>query len=65
MTQTSQILAALKAGHCVDPLTALRRFGTFRLAARVAELREAGYAIITRRITTRTGARIAVYRMGA
>jgi len=25
MTQTSQILAALKAGHCIDPLTALRR----------------------------------------
>jgi hypothetical protein len=61
MTQTDAIQAHLLAGHCLDPMTALTRFGCFRLAARVAEIRERGHPVLTRRVTTRTGKRIAVY----
>lgn len=65
MSQTAAILEHLKAGHCLDPMSALRRFGCFRLAARVGELRGAGYRVETRMITTRTGKRVAVYRLHA
>ena len=67
-SQTDRILADLKRGRCVDSLTALRRYGTMRLAARVLELREAGYKIVTerRKVRTRTGdASVAIYRMAA
>jgi hypothetical protein len=63
MSQRTAILSHLQAGHCIDPMSALRRFGTFRLASRVLELRQAGYRIETRRITTRTGKSVAIYRM--
>jgi hypothetical protein len=63
-SQRSAILSHLQAGHCIDPMSALGKFGCFRLAARIAELRQAGHRIETRRITTtRTGKSIAVYRM--
>lgn len=66
MTQAQRILAHLKAGGTLDPMTALREFGTNRLAARILELREAGYGIVTQRtkVRTRNGeATIAVYRL--
>jgi hypothetical protein len=46
MTQNEQILAALKRGP-LTPLEALERFGCFRLAARVGELRQQGHSIVT------------------
>lgn len=67
-TQGDRILADLKAGRSIDPLTALRKYGTMRLGARILELRESGYKIDTElvRVRTRTGyARIAAYRMAA
>jgi hypothetical protein len=66
MTQTERILADLERGRVVDSLTALRRFGCMRLAARVGELRAAGHKIVTerRRVRTRDGhASVALYRM--
>lgn len=62
-SQNAAILAALKAGRCVDPMTALHKFSTMRLSGRILELRQAGYAITTTMVKTRTGKRIAVYRM--
>ena len=62
-SQSHQILAALKAGKCVDGMTALQRFNCWRLSGRILELRQAGYAITTTMVTTRTGKRVAVYRM--
>ena len=64
--QTDSILAHLKTGGCVDPITALKKFGCNRLAARIRELREAGYEIETKmtKVRTRAGTtRVAVYRM--
>ena len=47
-TQRDQILAALKQGDTLTPIDALRRFGCFRLAARINELRDEGVQINTR-----------------
>jgi hypothetical protein len=45
MTQNDVIRAALLAGRSLTPLDALRDFGCFRLAARVADLRREGLPI--------------------
>lgn len=62
MSQNEQILDALKRGP-LTPLDALERFGCFRLAARVGELREQGHSIAVERLKLPTGKRIAQYRM--
>ena len=63
MTQIAAILSHLKRGSVIDPLRALSLFGCLRLAARIAELREQGYRIETRRLVTRSGKRVALYRL--
>lgn len=50
-SQTHAILAHLKRGHSLTPMEALRRFGCLRLAARCADLREAGYRIRSRMVS--------------
>lgn len=45
MSQTTAILKALQAGDKITPLDALKRFGVFRLAARICELKEAGHDV--------------------
>jgi len=45
MTQNETILAALKEGKTISPLTALREFSCMRLAARVYDLRKDGHPI--------------------
>ena len=47
VSQNDAVLAWLKAGHSLTPLEALERFRCLRLAARVADLRLAGYRIET------------------
>lgn len=47
--QTREVLKRLQAGEKLTPTLALS-FGCQRLAARVNELRDAGYAITTRRV---------------
>lgn len=47
MSQNDVILARLASGEPLTPLEALRDFGCFRLAARVAELRARGNDIRT------------------
>lgn len=63
MSQTDQILHALQHGEVVTPIDALQRFGTFRLAARISELREQGYPIRTHKVRTRAGKTIAAYAL--
>lgn len=50
-SQCSKILAWLKAGKTLTALDALDEFGCNRLAARIADLRNAGHAIESKRIT--------------
>lgn len=39
-SQTRQILAWMKAGNRINPMEALRRFGSFRLGARIKDIEE-------------------------
>ena len=62
-SQATAILAHLKAGHTLTPREALNLFQCNRLAARIRELREAGYDIRTDMIVLPSGKRVAQYRL--
>jgi len=62
-TQAGRILAHLRAGNRLTALDALERFGCFRLAARIHELRREGWAIEERTVETRGGKRVAEYSL--
>lgn len=47
MSQVSEIKAYLDAGNSLTPIEALMKFGCFRLAARIKDLRDSGMNIIT------------------
>ena len=47
MTQKAEIQAWLERGHRITPMQALDKWGCFRLAARVGELRGDGLEIDT------------------
>lgn len=51
LTQKKVILAHLKRFGNIEPLTALREYGCYRLGARIADLRRDGYNIITETMT--------------
>jgi hypothetical protein len=51
MTQTQRILIYLQSGKQITAIEALKRFGCFRLAARIADLRNQGHTIWTNYIT--------------
>ena len=61
-TQNGQILRALERGERLTLLDALQKFGCFRLAARVKELRDMGWPVEMRTVTL-NGKRIAEYRL--
>ena len=61
VNQTTEILKHLKHSP-LTPLEALARFGCMRLAARIKELRECGYVIITDTMK-KNGKRFALYRL--
>ena len=46
-TQLDHLKTHLKAGRSISPLEALGLYGVFRLAARMKELRDAGWDITT------------------
>jgi len=60
-TQAGRILAHLRAGNKLTALEALERFQCLRLAARIHELRDAGWQIEERTVETRSGKRVAEY----
>ena len=59
-TQNAAILSHLSRRKSLTALQALERFGCFRLAARIYDLREGGYRIESRVIDA-SGTRIAEY----
>ena len=67
MTQKQRILSHLKRYAGITPLTAYEKYGVQRLAARISNLRDEGYKIITvsREVTNRYGekCRVAEYRL--
>ncbi len=48
-SQKRFILAHLQRFGFIEPLTALREYGCYRLGARIADLRDEGYDITTER----------------
>lgn len=62
MTQVDAILAHLKAGNRLTPIEALNRFGCFRLAARISDLRKEGNNVLVENVT-RNGKTFAEYRL--
>ena len=46
-TQNKQILAHLKAGNSITAIEALNMFGCFRLGARIYDLKQSGYNIVS------------------
>lgn len=63
MTQSKQILSDLKAGKHITPLDALRDYGSFRLGARIYDLKQDGHQISTQRVTMPSGRSVASYSM--
>lgn len=62
MTQNQQIKTYLEKGKSITPIDALNKFGCFRLAARINELRKDGLNIATK-IVTKEGKTYASYRL--
>ena len=61
MSQTSDILDWLNAGHPITPLEALNNFGCLRLAARIADIRAKGIEVETESHVTGKGKTVARY----
>jgi len=60
--QTARILQHLKCGNSITPVSAMSRFRCMRLAARIADLRDAGHSISSR-IMRRGKKRFASYSL--
>lgn len=67
MSQTQDILNHLKSGRAIDPMTALQKFGTMRLAARILDIKEMGHNImaVKRTVHNRKGdeCSICIYKL--
>ena len=61
-SQNQLILAHLQAGHSISPLEAMQEYGSFRLAARISDLKNQGHAIVKRskRVATRQNGNVTV-----
>ena len=68
MTQNYRVLCHLKSGMPLTSLEALNLYGIARLSARIFELKENGYHIVSNTVKRRTrfGNRVSIveYRMG-
>ena len=64
MSQESQILSHMRRYGSIEPLTALDKYGCFRLAARITDLKDRGYKIATEMVK-KGGKRFARYRLAA
>jgi hypothetical protein len=60
-SQAKKILAYMQAGNRITPIDALERFGSFRLGARIADLRADGHEIKSEFVKTATGKRVKAY----
>jgi hypothetical protein len=64
-SQRDAILAHLQEGRTLTALEALDRFGCNRLAARIGELKAAGWDIRSRMIEIDSGKHVAEYRLAS
>ena len=61
MSQTDEILTHLKRKRTITPMEALKLYGSFRLAARVKDLKNAGHVIQTHMVNSK-GKKFAKYQ---
>ena len=61
MSQNKQIADYLNKGKKLTPIDALNKFGCFRLAARIADLRNEGMNIVTNTIKLKNKKQVAQY----
>ena len=62
-SQKKQILSYLKTGKSLTQMEALYKFGCFRLAARICELRDDGWVIKSESIKLNNGKIVSSYRL--
>lgn len=62
-TQCQRIAEWLEQGNSLTQMEALNRFQCFRLASRINDLRNRGMQIVTEKILTATGKRVASYKL--
>ena len=62
-SQNAKIAEYIKQGNSITPLDALNLFGCLRLCARIADLKERGLNIVTERVVTANGKRVASYKL--
>ena len=62
-SQSVAILNYLKTGNSLNPMEALNKFGCFRLAARIGDLRKEGHDIQTEMFSEENGKKYAVYSL--
>ena len=62
-SQNRRIAEWLEAGKSLTQMEALNEFQCFRLASRINDLRKLGMEIITEKILTPSGKRVASYKM--
>lgn len=62
-SQEELILAHLKSGKSITPIESLNLYGCLRLGARIWDLGQKGYHIVSKMITLPNGKRVASYRM--
>jgi hypothetical protein len=60
-SQKALIKGWLLNGYSLTQLEALNQFGCFRLAARIADIRDEGFHIVTDMVTLENGKRVARY----
>lgn len=60
-SQTSRILDWMLAGNRFTPLEALNLFGCFRLPARIADIKAAGYDVRSRFVSTNMQKKVKQY----
>jgi hypothetical protein len=61
-SQTKAIRKDLEKGRKITPMDALKKYGCFRLGARINDLRNEGMHIVTNMVT-RNGKRVALYSL--
>lgn len=62
-TMTYELLAALKNGERLTPLSALEKYRCFSLSQRMGELRRSGWPIVSTMIALPSGKKVAQYRL--
>lgn len=60
-SQNALIKGWLLNGYSITQLEALNQFGCFRLAARIADLRDESFNVVTDMVTLENGKRVARY----